>query len=114
MRELITARLNEMRGSEDKSLLKDVLEDIFLAMYDETERKYAALERRVRDELPRVYAPFAVHMTVLPRAQIEAGHPYLSPMLPEEADAPSVSAGEIVAALHDEAAPAPDAGASNL
>ncbi|MDR2088488.1 MAG: hypothetical protein LBP73_03930 [Clostridiales Family XIII bacterium] len=101
MRELITARLNEMRGSEDKSLLKEVLEEVFLALYDETERKYAALEQRIRDELPRIHAPFAIHTTVLPRGQIDAGHPYLSPMLPEESVAPELSANAIITALHD-------------
>lgn len=101
MRELITARLNEICGSEDKSVLKNVLGEVFLALYDETERKYAALEQRVRDELPRTYAPFAIYMTVLPRAQIDIGHPYLSPLLPEEQAVLSTS--DIVAALRDRA-----------
>lgn len=48
MREYITARLAEMRGSEDKTLLADVLGEVFLAMSDETERNDGLSPRRTR------------------------------------------------------------------
>ena len=84
MRELIKKRLEEMQNLEDKSLLIDVVSNIFLELFDETERKYEALEKRVYEELPLNSAQYAVYSTVMPISRIDSGHAFLSPMLAEE------------------------------
>lgn len=105
MRELITQRLDAMRSMADKTALKDALNDIFLELYSVTEQKYSALEQRVRDELPLVYAPFTVYSTVMSRSRIDAGHTYLSPMIPEEAEEAGYSTGEWIKALQERIQP---------
>jgi hypothetical protein len=96
MREYIGKRLAEIESTEERALLKAALTDVFLPLYDETEAKYAALEARIRAELPLVYDAFTVYSTVLPRGQIDKKHAYLSPMAPEEVEAPALQTADIL------------------
>ncbi|GHU60242.1 hypothetical protein FACS1894171_0910 [Clostridia bacterium] len=98
MREFIAKRLAEMKNPEERVLLRELMENIFLPMYDETERKYAALERRVHDELPLVHDAYTVYSTVLPRTDAR-GHLYLNPIIPEETNSNVINAKYLAAAL---------------
>ena len=84
MREIIIRTLDAMKNIEEKAILKNVLNDIFLELFDESEKKYAMLEQRVRNELPLVYAPYTVYCTVLPRNRVDDSQMYLSSMIPHE------------------------------
>jgi len=99
MRELIIRTLDAMDNIEEKTILKGVLNDIFLDIFDESEKKYAQLEQRVRDELPLIYEPFTVYCTVMPRNRIDVSHTYLSPVIPKENDESILNTGELFQAL---------------
>ncbi|MDR0468507.1 MAG: hypothetical protein LBH09_00860, partial [Peptococcaceae bacterium] len=71
---------------------QEVLSDVFLPLYDETEAKYAALEKRVREELPLVYDAFKIYSTVMPRNRADSILGYLSPVIPLEAAEPMLEA----------------------
>ena len=101
MREYISMRLAEMKNPEERALLKEILNSFFLPLYDETEAKYAALERRVRDELPHLYAPYTVYSTVLLRSQVDGKHAYLGAMIPLETEEPVLNTTELMNALPD-------------
>jgi len=92
MREYIINRLNEMRSAEEKAILREVMNSVFLPLYDATEQKYSALEERVRDELPLIYDKFAIYNTVLPREQVNSKHTWLFPMCAEDVGEPEDSA----------------------
>jgi hypothetical protein len=100
VREYIAKRLNEMENSEERAFLKQVITDLFLPMYDATEEKYTALERRVRDELPLVYESYTIYSTVMPKSRADGSHSYLSPVIPSDADETVLDFGELAAALH--------------
>ena len=91
MRAFIAERLAEIKNVEDRALLRQVLSDVFLPLYDETERKYAGLEQRVRDELPLLYDTYSICGTVLPRERVDGKHAYLSAMIPAETEDPVLS-----------------------
>jgi hypothetical protein len=105
LREYIAQRLDEMNSNTDRAFLKQIMTDVFLPLYDETEQKYAALEQRVRDELPLMYDTYTVYSTVLPRGRADGAHAYLSPMLPEDADESVFDTGEPAAAMRGGAQP---------
>ncbi|MDR0491780.1 MAG: hypothetical protein LBH28_11105 [Oscillospiraceae bacterium] len=99
MRAFIAERLAEIKEPGERVLLKQVLTDVFLPLYDETERKYAGLEQRVRNELPLLYDTYTVYSTVLPRERIDVMHAYLSPMIPEEANESVIDARSLAGDL---------------
>lgn len=105
MQDFIRSTLDSIHSLEDKTALKDALNDVFLALYEESERKYAALEERVRAELPLIYEPYTIYSTVLGRTQLDSGHPYLSPMIPSEAEEPSFSVDGLAGALAENEQP---------
>jgi hypothetical protein len=90
-----------MDDNAERAFLKQVMADVFLPLYDETEEKYAALERRVRDELPLVYESYAVYSTVLPQDRADGNNAYLSPVIPHDAAERVLDAGELTSALRD-------------
>ena len=105
MEDLIKTRLDEMRDLKDRTVLRDTLNDVFLALYVETERKYEALEQRVRDELPLIYERYTVYCTALKRGSVDSGHICFSPMIKKELDEPVFSARDLTSALEDNAQP---------
>ncbi|MCL2343186.1 MAG: hypothetical protein FWC62_04710 [Firmicutes bacterium] len=105
MRDFITKTLDGIRDLDEKTILKDALNDVFWELYTETERKYALLEERVRAELPLVYEPYTICSTVLRRTQVDNGHPYLSPMIPSESESLNVNVGKLADALAENEQP---------
>ena len=101
MRDFIAERLAEMKNPDERAILKEVLSNVFLPLYDETEAKYAALEQRVRDEVPLLYDNYTVYSTVLPHDQVDNKHVYLSAMIPVEAGVPILSTRDLTDVLQD-------------
>jgi len=99
MRAFIAQRLTEIKDPEERALLKEVLSDVFLPLYDETEHKYAMLEQRVRDELPFIYDAYTIYTTVMQRTRVDSRHAYLSAMIPSETQEQDLSLREVDDAL---------------
>ena len=104
MRDFIVKKLEGMLNPAERAVLRELMNDVFMPMYEESERKYAALEQKVRDELPFLYDAYTVYHTVMPREQVD-GHPFLSPMLPEEAHESEINAWDLAKTLHGGTAP---------
>jgi hypothetical protein len=100
MREYITKRLDEIRSPEDKAYLREVLSEVFLPLYEDSERKFAELERRIRDELPLTYDAYTIYSTVFPRARADGSHEYLCPVCPEDANEPGHTGAALIDALN--------------
>ena len=108
MQDLIKSRLDEMHNLRDRIVLRNTLNDVFLELYEETERKYAALEQRVRDELPLIYERYSVYSTILPRSYVDIGHVCLSPMIQNEMQMPLFGVKELIDALENNEQPVID------
>lgn len=105
MRELIAKRLAEMKSPGERAILREIMSDIFLPLYDQTEAKYAMLEQRVRDELPLLYDTYTVYSTVMQREYIDDKHAYLSAMIPAETEKADLKARDLIQALQDREQP---------
>ena len=99
MRDYIAERIAGMKVPDEHAIIKEALANVFLPLYDESQRKYAALEQRVRDELPLLYDIYTVYSTVLPRRSVDAKHAYLSAMIPSETQEPVISARALIDSL---------------
>ncbi|GMA99911.1 hypothetical protein [Pelosinus sp. IPA-1] len=80
MKEQIAAKLNQMSNLEDRLLLKDVLNDVFLNLYEHSETMYQQLEDRVFSEMSGVSDSYDVYTTVVSRQNLDPVHYFLRPM----------------------------------
>ena len=90
MRQFISQRLNEIKSISEKDLLRDILENIFIPLYDHTESQYKRIERRVKEEMPLSVCSYTIWSTVFERNSAFGGCPYLFPMLEDDMSNPTV------------------------
>ena len=99
MQAFIAQRLAEMKNQDERALMRELLADIFMPLHLETEAKYAALEQRVRNELPLVYDVYTIYSTVLPRENIDSKHDYLNAIIQDETEEPKWTARNLLKAI---------------
>jgi hypothetical protein len=80
VKEQIAAKLNHMSNLEDRLLLKDVLNDVFLNLYEHSETMYQQLEDRVFSEMAGVSDSYDVYATIVSRQNLDPVHYFLRPM----------------------------------
>ena len=80
MRDYISQRLNAMQSVEEKNILRECMEKIFIPLYDHVENEYTTIERRVRDEIALDISLFTIWTTIMPREKADGGCPYLFPI----------------------------------
>jgi len=102
MRGYIAGRLSEIKSVAEKDMLRDVMEDIFIPMYNHVESEYARLESRVRDEMPLLTSTYVIWSTLMARANANGGCPYLFPMLDEDLRKPEIEIAGIQERLSSE------------
>ena len=102
MREYIAGRLDEMKSVTEKDMLRDVMEDIFIPMYNHVEAQYARLESRVREEMPLQASSYTIWSTLMERENADGGCPYLFPMREEDLHRPEIDMTGIQERLRSE------------
>lgn len=98
MEEFIRQKLADMKSLEQKELLRDMMEAVFLPMYRQTETHYGRLKQRVRDELTVGVNDYAIYTSVMTERELSMPHSYLRPMLREDSNAhiPALNTAEPV------------------
>jgi len=102
MRRYISQTLDSMKTITQKDMLRDIMENIFIPLYDHTEDHYAKLEHRVKDELPFITEPYVIWTTLLERENANGGCPYLFPMLSEDLHRPEIDLKDLGERLKNE------------
>jgi len=102
MREYISQKLNDMQSTTEKDILREVMENIFIPLYDHVEGQYSELERRVKDEMSLNANLFAIWTTIVERDQADGGCPYMFPMIEPDIDKPSLDLSRILTRLRAE------------
>ena len=102
MRRYIVERLDEIKPGLEKETLRNILEEIFIPLYDHTSEQYARIESRVRDEMPLKISSYIIWTTLLRKENATGSYPYLFPMLEEDLDVPEIDTVEISQRLKSE------------
>jgi len=79
-----------MKSVTEKNMLRDVMEDIFIPLYDHVEGQYNRLEQRVKEQMPLQTSLFAIWSTLMDRENASGGCPYLFPMLEGDLRRPEI------------------------
>ena len=80
MREMIRREIQSIRVIEERVAFKDLMEGVFLALYDTNEQMYSDLEKRVQDELAYDVNRYLIKTGVIERQYFDASHHLMSPM----------------------------------
>lgn len=96
MVEFIQKKLSEMKDLDQKKILSEMLNDVFIGLYEQSEQNYEALAARVKNELPLPSSKYVLYSTIFERRNIDSTHSFLRPMIAGDLSsfAPTLLAGE--------------------
>jgi len=80
MKEIIKNKLAGMKSLEERKILRDVLEGVFMPLYEHNLKRYDILEERVFDELKFKNDWYDVYATVLHIDRVDPIHRFLRPV----------------------------------
>lgn len=72
MREMIRREIQSIRVIEERVAFKNLMEGVFLALYDTNEQMYSDLEKRVQDELAYDVNRYLIKTGVIERQYFDA------------------------------------------
>lgn len=84
MEAFIREKLENMKSLEDQRLLRDMMNEVFLPMYHQSEQNYQRLRERVRDEIQVCANDYAVYTSVMSEQELKVPHSFLRPMVPSD------------------------------
>jgi hypothetical protein len=104
MRQYIRERLDSLKSVKEKDMLRDILEEIFIPLYNHTEAQYDRLEARIKNEMPLITDSYVIWNTLMPRGSANGGCPYMFPMLDEDLQLPEIEMDGLIDRLNNEGA----------
>lgn len=84
MEELIREQLKQITQLEDKLLLKDLLNGLFMALYEKNNDMYQQLEERVFDEIEYQGSSYSIYTGLVKRQEYDTSHHFLFPIYEED------------------------------
>lgn len=96
MIEFIQKKLGNMKDLSQKKILSEVLNDVFISLYEQSEQNYEALSDRVKNEFPLPSNKYVLYTTMFARKSLDSTHSFLRPIIHGDLHpfAPTLSAGD--------------------
>ena len=95
MREMIRREIQSISVIEERVAFKNLMERVFLALYDTNEQMYSDLEKRVQDELAYDVNRYLIKTGVIEKRYFDASHHLMSPMDDSDLDKKAYSLADI-------------------
>lgn len=99
MEELIRKEVQSINSLEERVAFKQLMEQVFLSIYETNEQMYADLEKRVQDELSYDVNHYLVRTGVIERKYFDASHHMVSPMEESDLKVPSYQMKDIIKSI---------------
>lgn len=84
MKELIYEKIAAVENLKERALLKELMNGVFMALYEHNETMYNQLERRVFDEIPYEQQSYSLYTSLVSKEDYDPLHAFLHPMLPQD------------------------------
>lgn len=84
MEEMIKEEVNRISSLQERVVFKDIVEQIFLALYETNQEMYQTLEQRVMDDLSFDINRYKICTGIVEREYLDRSHHLLSPMVEED------------------------------
>lgn len=102
MEEMIKKEINRISSLEERVVFKDVVERLFLALYETNQEMYRELESRIMDDLAFDLNRYQITMGIIEREYWDPSHHLLSLIRDEDAHVPAFELSEIASQLKEE------------
>lgn len=104
MKEMIQKEIQSIAGLEERVVFKELMEGVFLSLYETNLNMYGELERRVREELDYDKNRYRIKTGIIEREFFDASHHLLFPMEEEDLTGNLYDMKEILRAVTEEGA----------
>lgn len=84
MEEMIKEEINQISSLKERVVFKDVVERLFLALYETNQEMYRELESRIMDDLAFDLNRYRITMGITEREYLDPSHHLLSPIREED------------------------------
>lgn len=84
MKDMIRDEISSISNLEERVAFKELMEGVFLALYDTNEKMYQELEKRVMDDLAYDINRYLIKTGLIEKAYLDRSHHQMSPMCMED------------------------------
>lgn len=102
MEEMIKREINQISSLNERVVFKDVVERLFLALYETNQEMYRELESRIMDDLTFDLNRYQITLGIVEREYWDPSHHLLSLIRDEDAVVPDHELSEIMSQLKEE------------
>ncbi|WP_425448055.1 hypothetical protein [Dethiothermospora halolimnae] len=81
MKDKIYESINKIENLKDRALLKEILNDVFIPLYEHSSDMYKKLENRVFDEIEYIQQNYSICTTIMKKRDYDPIHYFLHPMI---------------------------------
>lgn len=101
MEEMIKKEISQISGLQERVVFKDIVEQIFLSLYETNQEMYQELESRIMDDLAFDINRYRICTGVMEREYVDRSHHLLFPMREEDLEEKVWEIGEIMEELRE-------------
>lgn len=95
MKQMIRNEVQSINSLEERVAFKELMEGVFLSLYEANEEMYRALEERVMDDLSYDINRYLIRTGLVERAYLDKSHHVMTAMREEDMNPPVSTAAEI-------------------
>ena len=101
MKEMIQNEIQSIHSLSERVAFKELMEGVFLGLYETNLRMYGELEQRVQDELGYDQSRYRVRTGVIEKEYFDASHHFLSPIEEKDLEEKHYDMKEIVQSVNE-------------
>ena len=102
MEEMIKEEISRIGGLQERVVFKDIIENLFLSLYETNQEMYRKLESRIMDDLAFDLNRYQIIVGIVERDYLDPSHHLLSPIREEDMSVPAYDILEIRQQLEEE------------
>ncbi|MCT4509790.1 MAG: normocyte-binding protein [Tepidibacter sp.] len=84
MKDKIYEKINNIENLKDRALLKELLSEVFIHLYEHSENMYNSLENRVFDEIKYNQQNYSIYTSIVKKQDFDPIHYFLNPIIEED------------------------------
>ncbi len=102
MEEMIKEEISRISGLQERVVFKDIIENLFLSLYETNQEMYRKLESRIMDDLAFDLNRYQITVGIVERAYLDPSHHLLSPIREEDMSVPAYDVLEVRRRIDEE------------
>ena len=102
MEEMIKEEISRISGLQGRVVFKDIIENLFLSLYETNQEMYRKLESRIMDDLAFDLNRYQITVGIVERAYLDPSHHLLSPIREEDMSVPAYDVLEVRRRIDEE------------